>query len=116
MMEEPRGQAPGAVASMVCGIVSLCVCGIPFAGLVLGIIAIVLGLKAKKMYTEQPRAYSPPGMATAGFVCGIIGVVLSVIFLCYWIFAVWFVTEHMDEFRRMPRTRSLGMLMTYLRF
>ncbi len=77
---------------------------------------IAMGVKAKRRYAEKPEAYNPPGMATAGFVCGIIGTVLGAIYLVYWVVAVVFVAEHMDEIRRMPRTRSLGTLMTYLRF
>jgi hypothetical protein len=57
-----RQEAPeGAVASLVCGIIGLL---IPFVGFVLGIIAMVLGNKARK----QPNG----GMGMAGFVLGII--------------------------------------------
>ena len=55
-------EAPeGAVASLVLGILSLLT---PFVGFVFGIIAIVLGNKARKM----PNG----GMGLAGFVLGII--------------------------------------------
>ncbi len=60
-----------AVASLVLGIVSI-VCILfgygAILGLVLGIVATVLGAKARKE--------SQTGMATAGFVCGIVGTVL----------------------------------------
>ena len=61
-----RSPAEGATASLVLGIISLF---IPVVGLGLGIIAIVLGNKARK----QPNG----GMGTAGFVLGIIGTVLG---------------------------------------
>jgi high-affinity nickel permease len=61
------------VAALVCGIVSV-VCAFfgfgAIAGVVLGIIAIVLGVKARK---DPAQA----GSATGGLVLGIIGTVLS---------------------------------------
>ena len=66
-----------AVASLVCGILSL-VCAwfgiyLSIAGLVLGLVGVVLGAKARKE--------SQTGMATAGFVCSLIGVVLCGVML-----------------------------------
>jgi cbb3-type cytochrome oxidase subunit 1 len=57
-----------AIASLVLGIVSIvfCVYGI---GIVTGIIGLVLGISAKKE--------NPSGMATAGIVLSIIGIVIS---------------------------------------
>jgi phosphotransferase system glucose/maltose/N-acetylglucosamine-specific IIC component len=61
------------IAALVCGIVSI-VCSFTglgaIAGVVLGIIAIILGIKTRK----DP---SMAGPATAGLVLGIIGTVLS---------------------------------------
>lgn len=58
-----------AIASLVLGIIS-CVCSVCYiigwiAGLVCGILAIVFGVKARK--------HSAKGLATAGFVLGIVG-------------------------------------------
>ncbi len=71
--QQPAGSlpnAPGAVASMVCGII-----GIFCVGLVLGIIALVMGIGAKKKIQQNPGMYGGNGMATAGVVLGIIDVV-----------------------------------------
>ena len=61
-----------ATASLVLGIISIvCVTGTFYTswiGLILGILAIILGNKARKE--------TPGGIATAGFVCGIVGTVL----------------------------------------
>lgn len=61
--------------SLVCGILGLVAPFIPVVGyfsLVFSIVAIVLGVKARKLTEGQKN-----GMATAGFVLGIIGTVLG---------------------------------------
>lgn len=65
----PRINAPGATASLVCGIISLLFCGLVF-----GIIALVQANKAKRVIAENPT-YGGGGMATAGTVLGVIGLV-----------------------------------------
>jgi len=72
--QRPQETAPGAVASMVCGIIGIFCCGI-----VLGIIAIVLGNGAHKRIRQRPDLYGGGGMATAGVVLGIIGFILHII-------------------------------------
>ncbi len=61
-----------AIASLVLGILSIIIL---YVGFILGIIAIVLGVRAYK----KTHPYAPGntrGMAIAGLVCGIIGTVL----------------------------------------
>ena len=65
--------APGAVASLVLGILGFFICG-----LVLGIIAITKAQEAKRAIASDPR-YTGAGMATAGMVLGIIDLVGFVI-------------------------------------
>lgn len=71
-----------ATAALTCGIFSLVVCvfgSIMFGvwgaavALVLGIVAVVLGVNAKKSSVNDSKA-------SAGFVCGLIGLILSVVF------------------------------------
>jgi hypothetical protein len=69
----PTVNAPGAVASLVCGILGFFICG-----LVLGIIAITKAQEAKRAIGSDPR-YTGGGMATAGMVLGIIDLVGFVI-------------------------------------
>jgi hypothetical protein len=64
----PKVRASGAVASMVCGIV-----GVLFCGIVLGIIAIALAGKAKRMIATDPM-YGGGGFATAGLVLGVLAI------------------------------------------
>lgn len=76
---------PNATAALVLGIISIATCwlyGLP--GLVCGIIAIVLHNKDKKIYAEDPVAYNQSFKnSKAGFVCAIIGMSLSALFLIY---------------------------------
>jgi hypothetical protein len=48
-------------------------------GLLLGIAAVVNARRAAKAYLQLPDHYLPSGLATAGLVCGRIGVVFSLI-------------------------------------
>ena len=73
-----------AVASMICGICALLLCccyGVP--AIILGIVAIVLAILAKKDNMGQF-----PGMAVAGLIMGIIGIVMGVIYIVILILAV----------------------------
>lgn len=78
--EKAAPQSNGkAIGSLICGIISV-LFGLPLLGLILGIVAIVLGIKAKKQ--------SPSGVATAGIVLGIIGTLIGVVLLVLMLFAV----------------------------
>lgn len=62
--------APNAVAALVVGLIGL-VC----FGVIMGIIAICLGVSASGHIRRNPRAYTGGGMATAGIVLGIIDII-----------------------------------------
>lgn len=69
---QQQGVARGmSVASMVCGIVGLVLCWVPFFGLVVNALAIIFYILSRKE--------TPNGMATAGLVCGIIGIIVALI-------------------------------------
>lgn len=69
-----------AVASLVLGILSIVFAftgslfGVSFIGAICGVVGIILGVSGKK---DESKA----GMAKAGFVCSVIGLVFSVITL-----------------------------------
>ena len=65
-----------AVWSLVTGILGIVCCG-----LLAGIPALVLGRSAKREIAASHGAQSGAGMAQAGFVLGVISVVLSVLYL-----------------------------------
>ncbi len=73
-----------AIASMVLGIVSIVTCmGYGIIGMPCAIIAIVLAKKARLAIQAGTAPPSSQGMATAGRVCGWIGVVLNALMLAY---------------------------------
>jgi hypothetical protein len=76
--DEPAGApktAGKAIAALVCGILSLLV-----AGVILGVVAVVLGIVARKEIAANP-ALGGAGMALAGIITGALGFVLAVILL-----------------------------------
>ncbi len=87
-----KSNAPGAVASLVCGIISIVFCWVPIAGLVLGIIAIVSANKAKATAAQSPERYEAGGVRVGGFICGIIGTVFSGVYHIFWLFITTAVT------------------------
>ncbi|MES2589375.1 MAG: CCC motif membrane protein [Bacteroidota bacterium] len=92
---------PNATGSLVLGIISIATCwlyGIP--GIICGIIAIVLHSKDKRVYNEDPVAYQQSFKnSKAGFVCGIIGLSLSLLFLIYIIVVLALVGTAFMNFR-----------------
>lgn len=68
------GKATGA---LVCGIFAILFSWLPLFGIILGIVAIVLAVKAVKEAGKD-------GKATGGKVCGIIGIVFSVLAFFMW--------------------------------
>lgn len=85
--ERPYGYGgkvlPNASSTLVLGIISLatmCMYGVP--GLVCGIIALSLHRKDKMIYLSDPQGYAQSYKnAHAGYVCAIIGVCLSGLFV-----------------------------------
>ena len=67
-----------AVASLVLGILAFIPIPIPFFGTISAIVGLVLGSLGKK---NAAAAGQPTGMATAGIVLSIIGLVLSLVWL-----------------------------------
>jgi len=90
----PAGQRSGpAVASMVLGICSLVACmfyGV--IGLPCGIIAMVYARKARVLAQTGEAPMSSLGMAKAGRVCGLIGIILNslmlALVLAYFVFII----------------------------
>lgn len=101
-----KGQGTGlGIASMVCGIVSILsiCCGsmmsssLVYACVILGIVAIVLGI-------VQIVKNESKGMAIAGIVCGAVGIVMFIAILALGLYVIntligW---ENLDDFMMNP--------------
>jgi len=82
---------PNAVLVLIFGICSIAFCWTAgVVGLVLGIIALILAGKAKKVWDANPGMYSQGSFNSlkAGRICSIIGVILSALYLVYVIIVV----------------------------
>ncbi len=78
-----------AITSMVLGIVSIVTCmAYGIIGLPCGIIAVVFAKKARLAIQAGTAPVSSQGMATAGRVCGWIGIVLSSLMVAYLLFMI----------------------------
>ena len=87
----PQMPLPNATPVLILGIIAIvgCFCyGI--VGLICGIIALILAKKDMGLYNANPAAYTPGSLANlkAGRVCAIIGLSLSVLYICVVIFLI----------------------------
>lgn len=79
---------PGAVASLVLGILALIAGFTPVVGLVFGILAIVSSKRATGALVAAPEIYEPGGLHTAGFITGIIGLAMSALVTLWFLMVV----------------------------
>lgn len=87
----PLQQAPGAVASLVCGIL-----GVTFVPLICSIAALILGYQSKRATAREPHRYSD-ALGQAGRILGWVGTLLGVLGLVAFIAAVaWFFAGFRD--------------------
>ncbi len=90
LQQQPQQPLPNATGVLVLGILSIVFCLCYGLGLILGIIALVLAVKSKKLYASAPELYTQASFKNlnAGRICSIIGVILSVIYIAYIIFII----------------------------
>jgi hypothetical protein len=84
-------ELPGATAGLVLGICSIVFSG-PLVGLLLGFLGLMKAKEARQFAEMNPGIYSNAGVAQAGYVCSIIGLVLGAFTsLCGCIYVIMFV-------------------------
>lgn len=81
-MQENKKASGLAIASMVCGIVSIVLCCIWYISIILAIVAVVLGV------INNVKGLGGKGMAIAGIVTGAIGIILAVALIALVAFGV----------------------------
>jgi len=81
---------PNSTGVLVLGILSIVSAICYGIGLICGIIGLVLASKDRKLYKEAPELYSPAsyGTSNAGRICAIIGIVLSSLFIIFFVFII----------------------------
>jgi hypothetical protein len=70
-----------AVTSLVLGIASLTCAGI--LGIILAPLALIFGVRARRMISQSNGWRRGDGMAIAGIVLGLIGIVVSIVYLVF---------------------------------
>ncbi|NYJ05832.1 DUF4190 domain-containing protein [Petropleomorpha daqingensis] len=79
----PQAQAQGnglGIAGFVCGLVGLILCWVPWFGMLLGVVGIVLSGIA---ISQGKKRGTSTGLAIAGLVCGILAVLAFVLLLAF---------------------------------
>lgn len=90
-----KGALVLGIISLASAVISLfALAWLCIVALVTGIVAIILGSKAKKACVA---AGQPTGAATAGFVCGLLGLILGAIGCIIWISCVICVASVVNE-------------------
>lgn len=88
-MQQPMEQLPTdgrAITSLVLGIVSIVLGCLPLVGIICGTIAIILFIKVNSDFNERQGQLKGKGLAIAGLVTGIIGVLIGLFYTVYWFF------------------------------
>ncbi len=80
---------PNDVLIIILGVLSIIACCFWGVGIILGLIALYLAMKATKIYKEDPQGYDNYSNITIGKVLAIIGIVLSLLYL---LFLIWIIT------------------------
>lgn len=83
-----KQKLPNATAVLILGILSIPACCLYGLGLLLGIAALVISKKDLAAYKLAPDAYEGYGNLNTGRILAIIGIVLSIIFLAFVIWAI----------------------------
>lgn len=83
LYQQPKQTAPKgkAIASMSCGIASICTCAAyGFVGIALAIVALVLQKNFRKENGGEHNAFSKTGAIT-----GTVGLILSIVSFIFWV-------------------------------
>lgn len=85
-------QAPNATSVLVLGILSIIFCWCWGLGLILGIIALIFGVKSRRLVLAEPDRYSIASQKNlnAGYICALIGTILGGLFVLSTVISIIF--------------------------
>ncbi|MEG0504426.1 MAG: DUF4190 domain-containing protein, partial [Raoultibacter sp.] len=87
------------LGALICGICAIVFSAIPFVGIILGIVAIVLA-------SQYVKAFGKEGKATGGKVTGVIGIIFSIIAIIIYIASFALVAAAINEYSSDPYSYS----------
>jgi hypothetical protein len=99
------GASGKAIASLILGIASLpfiCCWTCSFFGIILGTIGLILGRSEEKAIDQGKSPQAGRNMARAGWICGLIGVILCTLFLILTV-VVWGFNWKNFDFTKFPQ-------------
>ena len=99
----PAPVLPNSTTVLVLGIISIVSSFCYGLGVVLGIIALVLANKDKRLIAENPEGYSISSISNlkAGRICSIIGITISALFLVIIVvYLIFFMPMIMDSIKK----------------
>ena len=70
---------PMAIVALICGILSMLCCWVPFFGFILSVAAIVLGIIENKKIGRGESSSKGKAMAIAGIILGAVGILAGII-------------------------------------
>jgi hypothetical protein len=83
-----KSYPPGAVASLVFGILALLTWFVPALGFLLGALAIATSRRASASLSALPEVYASGDLHTAGLVTGLIGLTLSLLATLWFVMVI----------------------------
>lgn len=92
MSEEQKSNGM-ATASLVLGIISIVLFWTGWVGIIVGVLAIIFGVVGKNKIKSNPSLASSKGKATGGLVMGVIGTILSGV----WIYLILMAAAKLAE-------------------
>ncbi len=102
IIKEP---APNSTAVLVLGILSIIFCWCWGIGLILGIIALIFGIKSRRLSNNEPDRYSISSLKNlnAGYICALIGTILSGLYVLVIVVSIIFgLTIGTNIFQHLP--------------
>ncbi len=95
-----------ALASMILGIIAIVLGIFGWLGIIVGIVAVILAVVAKNQIKADPSMAGSAGQAKGGLIMGIIGIVLGIIMI---VLAIMFVNAVAGEFEDAARQYQLEL-------